>query len=123
MTQPDLPLAELPPGVVALIPMRNLVLFPHVLAPVSVGRAKSIAALEYAIANNAALGIVLQKDPKQDDPAIADLHAIGTLAEVVHHLKPQASLHHAVCQGTQRFRVGDLVAGYPFLAAKVAVVE
>src|SRR5512133_3678501 len=114
---------ELPPDVVALIPMRNLVLFPHVMAPISVGRAKSIAALEHALASGSPVGIVLQKDAAQDDPALADLHAVGTLALVVHHLNPQANLHHAVCQGTQRFRVTEAVEGHPFMAAKVELID
>jgi len=123
MSNPAPPPAEMPPGVVALIPMRNLVLFPHVMAPASVGRVKSIAALEHAIANSVPVGIVLQKDPKQDDPAVADRYTVGTLAEVVHHLKPQENLHHVVCHGTQRFRLGGPVAGYPFLAAKIELIE
>ena len=114
---------ELPPGVVAIIPMRNLVLFPHVMAPISVGRAKSIAALEHAIASGTPVGIVLQKDPAVDDPTLADLHSVGTLALVVHHLNPQENLHHAVCQGTQRFRVKDAVEGHPFIAVNVEVID
>ena len=109
----------LPPGVVALIPMRNLVLFPHVLAPVSVGRPKSVAALQHALAADSVLGVVLQKDPREDDPGIDGLCAIGTLTKVVHHVQPQPGLHHAVCQGTGRFRVLGLADGYPFLAARI----
>jgi ATP-dependent Lon protease len=116
---PNAPPPELPPGVVALIPMRNLVLFPHVLAPVSVGRPKSIAAVEHALAAGAAVGIVLQKDPHDDDPTLDGLCAVGTLAKVVHHLEPQQNLHHAVCQGVQRFRIVAAVEGYPFLAARI----
>ncbi len=118
---PSTPLA-LPPGVVALIPMRNLVLFPHVLAPVSVGRPKSIAALEHALAADTALGVVLQKDPREDDPGLDGLCTVGTLAKVVHHMEPQPNLHHAVCQGTQRFRIQGLAEGYPFLAARIELV-
>ncbi|MFC5499744.1 endopeptidase La [Caenimonas terrae] len=114
---------ELPPGVVALIPMRNLVLFPHVIAPISVGRPRSLAALEHAIAAGAPVVIVLQKVPEQDDPSIEDLHAIGSLAMVVQHLKQQEKLHHAVCQGTQRVRLVESVPGFPFIAVKVEVIE
>ena len=119
MSQPTPPTIELPPGVVALIPMRNVVLFPHVLVPISVGRAKSIAALEHALAAGSPVGIVLQKDPRDDDPGLDGLCPVGTLAKVVHHLNPQENLHHAVCEGTQRFRVVELAEGYPFLAARI----
>ena len=66
------------------------------------GRAKSIAALEHALAADAPVGVVLQKDPRDDDPATDGLCSVGTLAKVVHHLEPQQNLRHAVCQGIQR---------------------
>jgi ATP-dependent Lon protease len=116
------PSVQLPPGVVALIPMRNLVLFPHVLAPVSVGRPKSVVALQHALSGDGTLGVALQKDPREDDPGLDGLCAIGTLAKVVHHVEPQPGLHHAVCQGTGRFRVLGLADGYPFLAARIELL-
>ena len=123
MSQPAAPTIELPPGVVALIPMRNVVLFPHVLVPISVGRAKSIAALEHALAAGSPVGIVLQKNPQDDDPGLAGLCPVGTLAKVVHHLNPEKNLHHAVCEGMQRFRVVELAEGYPFLAARIERID
>ena len=113
----------LPEGVVAIVPMRNVVLFPSVLLPISVGRAKSVAALAYALQHKVPLGIVLQKDPAIDDPAAGDLHAVGTLADVVHHVVAGDGSHHAVCQGLQRFRILELVEGQPFLAARIERIE
>ncbi len=113
----------LPENIVAIVPMRNVVLFPSVLLPISVGRAKSIAAVQYALQHKAPLGIVLQKDPRVDDPGADDLHAVGTLGNVVHHVIAGDALHHAVCQGVQRFRVKELVEGYPFLAARIERIE
>jgi ATP-dependent Lon protease len=115
---------ELPPDVVALLPMRNLVLFPHTLAPVSLGREKSIAALQHALATGTPLGIVLQKHPQDDEPAFDGLCGVGALAEVVQHLQAQPDLVQAVCRGRQRIRLISPVEGYPFLAARVArIVE
>ena len=122
MDAPNLPPLDLPEGVIALVPMRNLVLFPHVLMPVSVGRAKSIAAVQHVLRTGAALGIVLQKDPKVDDPGRDALCDIGTIAKVVQHVDSNRQLHHAVCQGVQRFRIEELVEGYPFLAARVLLI-
>jgi ATP-dependent Lon protease len=113
----------LPEDVVAVVPMRNVVLFPHVLMPISVGRAKSIAAVEYAIASQKPLAIVMQRDPRVEDPGRDDLFDLGTLANVVHHVVAGESLHHAVCQGTQRFRVVELVDGHPFVAARIERIE
>lgn len=116
-------LPELPPGVVALIPTRNLVLFPHAMVTVTVGRPRSIAALEHAIAGGWPVGMVLQKNAEQDDPEISELNPVGTLAVIAHQLEQEGNLQHAVCQGTQRFRIMQAVADYPFLAAKVELIE
>jgi ATP-dependent Lon protease len=110
---------ELPPDVIALVPMRNVVLFPHVLTPVTVGRAKSIAAVEYALNSSAQIGIVLQKDPSTDDPAVDELFGMGTVVNIVRHLSSADGLRHAVCQGVERFGIEEPVGGYPFLAARI----
>jgi len=109
----------LPEDVIALVPMRNVVLFPHVLMPISVGRAKSIAAVLHALHAGASIGIVLQKDAQVDDPGRDALCDIGTIAKVVQHVESSEQLRHAVCHGVQRFRIEALVEGYPFLAARV----
>ena len=116
-------LTALPEGVVALVPMRNVVLFPHVLMPIAVGRAKSIAAVQHALRSGSALGIVLQKDAQIDDPGRDALCDVGTLAKVLQHVEASDQLHHAVCQGLQRFRIEALVEGYPFLAARVQRID
>lgn len=122
-TPPEQPPLALPADVVALIPMRNLVMFPHVLTAVSLGREKSIAALRHALEGGTAVGIVLQKEPADDDPGFDGLCAVGTLARVVHHFEPEEGQHHAVCQGIQRFRMIAPVEGHPFLAARIALIE
>ena len=110
----------LAPDVVALVPMRNVVLFPHALVPIAVGRPRSVAALQHAVAAEVPLGIVLQKDAAVDDPGRAALCDVGTLANVLQHGAAQPDRHQAVCQGLQRFRLVELVEGYPFLAARIA---
>ncbi len=76
--------SALPADVVAIVPMRNLVLFPHVLMPVGVGRPASVAALQQVLATQTPLGIVLQKDAAVDEPGRDELCDVGTLASVVH---------------------------------------
>ncbi|MDP2005627.1 MAG: endopeptidase La [Rubrivivax sp.] len=109
--------------VVAIVPMRNLVLFPHVLMPIGVGRPTSVAALQHALAHQAPLGIVLQKDAAEDEPGRAGLCDVGTLAGVVQHGEGDAPVRHAVCHGLQRFRIVELVPGHPFLAARVQRID
>ncbi|MES2091009.1 MAG: endopeptidase La [Pseudomonadota bacterium] len=115
--------AQLPTDVVALVPMRNVVLFPHVLMPISVGRPKSVAALQQVLRAGAQLGIVLQKDPALDEPGRDTLCDIGTLANVVRYIGAEEGVHHAVCQGMQRFRILEMVKGYPFLAVRIERIE
>jgi ATP-dependent Lon protease len=123
MTPTDLayrtPPATLPPDVVPLVPMRNLVLFPQVLAPVTIGRPRSVAAVAQAVAAHSPLALVLQKNAEQDDPGLADLCSVGTLAVVARQSRAEPGQIHVVCQGLQRVRLLGLVDGHPFLAVRV----
>ncbi|MDO8895267.1 MAG: endopeptidase La [Nitrosomonas sp.] len=114
---------ELPADVIALVPMRNVVLFPHVLMPITVGRIKSIATVEHALQSKAPIGIVLQKDATVDDPGLDALCSIGTIANVVRHVASDDGTHHAICQGIERFQIEEIIEGYPFLAARVKRIK
>ena len=109
MEQPAVIPRELPPDVIALVPMRNIVLFPHVLTAITVGRAKSIAAVEQAQHAKSPLGIVLQKEAAVDDPGLDALFNMGTVVNIVRHLTSADGLHHAVCQGLERFCIEELI--------------
>ena len=114
---------ELPADVIALVPMRNVVLFPHVLMPITVGRVKSIATVEHALQSKALIGIVLQKDASVDDPGLDALCRIGTVANVVRHVASDDGTHHAICQGVERFQIEEIIEGYPFLAARITRIQ
>jgi ATP-dependent Lon protease len=109
----------LPPDGLILIPVRNLVLFPGMVAPVSIGRERSIAAAQEAARSERPIGILLQRDAAAELPEPAQMHTVGTVASIVRYLTAQDGSHHIVCQGQQRFRVTEFLAGYPFLAARV----
>ncbi|HBF24014.1 MAG TPA: endopeptidase La [Nitrosomonas europaea] len=119
MEQSPSNLPELPADVIALVPMRNVVLFPHVIMPVAVGRTRSIAAIQHTLQSKVPVGIVLQKNPSVDEPGLDALCQIGTIANVVRHIASEDGTHHAVCLGVERFRIEALVEGYPFLAARI----
>lgn len=114
---------ELPDDVIALIPMRNVVLFPHVLMPITVGRVKSIATIEHALRSDSPIGIVLQRDASADDPGLNELCLLGTIARIVRHITSADGTQHVVCQGIERFQIKELVEGYPFLAARINRIE
>ena len=113
------PRIALPDDVVALVPMRNVVLFPHLLMPITVGRPKSVAAFEQALAGKTALAITLQKEPQEDDPGLDGLCRVGTLASIVQHQHGHDGQIHAICQGLQRIRLIELIDGHGFLAARI----
>ncbi len=109
----------LPPDGLIILPVRQVVLFPGVVMPLTVGRPASIAAAQEAVRSERPLGILLQTDSAIDDPTAADLHRVGTAAQVLRYVTAPDGTHHVICSGTRRFRVLDFVPGYPFLVAKV----
>jgi ATP-dependent Lon protease len=110
-------------GVIALVPMRNVVLFPHLLLPITVGRSRSIAAVRHAIETHSPIGLVLQRDAAIDEPDRAGLHDIGTLARIVQHGDQDDEQIHLICQGLRRVRIGALVGGLQYLAARVEPID
>ncbi|MDH4191739.1 MAG: endopeptidase La [Betaproteobacteria bacterium] len=114
---------SLPEDAIALVPMRNMVLFPGMIAPVTVGRAASIAAAQDAVRNERRVGFLLQRDASQDIPAPADLFGIGTAGRIVRYVTGADGAHHMVVQGEQRFRVLEFLEGWPFLVARVVLIE
>src|SRR5438105_9121755 len=75
------------PTDIALLPLRNTVLFPGVVLPITVGRDKSIKAVNDAYKGNRLIGVVAQKDSNVEDPVAKDLEAIGTIAKIVNQIK------------------------------------
>src|SRR3954471_198356 len=109
----------LPPEVVIILPVRNAVLFPGLIAPLSIGRPKSVAAVQQAVREERPIGIVIQRDAEVADPGPDDLHRVGTVANIVRYMTAPDGSHHIVCQGVQRMRVLDYLPGTPVLAARV----
>ncbi len=109
----------LPSDALILVPVRNTVLFPGIIFPVSIGRPKSIAAVQQAVREERPIGIVMQRDAEVADPGPADLHQIGTIANIVRYMTAPDGSHHVVLQGVQRIRILDLLPGTPFPVARV----
>jgi ATP-dependent Lon protease len=117
------PSPELPPDALVLIAVRDLVLFPGMIAPISVGRANSIAAAEEAVRGGRQIGLVLQHNAEIDMPALEQLYQTGTVASVLRYITSQEGAHFLVCQAEQRFRVVEFIEGYPFIAARVQLLD
>jgi ATP-dependent Lon protease len=112
-----------PEDAIALVPVRNIVLFPGVLAPVTIGREKSVAAAQDAATHDRRVGFLLQRDPKLDAPQPHDLFWVGTAGQVLRYVTSPGGAHHLVVQGQTRFRVLEFLEGWPYLVARVAWID
>jgi ATP-dependent Lon protease len=112
-------LPPLPPDALIIVPVRNTVLFPGLVLPITLGRPKSIAAAQQAVRDQRQVGILLQRAAEVEDPSAIDMHRMGTLANVVRYITTPDGSHHLVCQGEQRFQILEYLSGWPFLVARV----
>lgn len=108
----------LPSDALIVVPVRDLVLFPEMVFPISVGRPSSVAAIQQAVREQRQILLVLQRDPAKEELVPADLHPVGTVVNILRYVTTPDGNHHIVCQGVQRFRITDFVEGYPFLLAR-----
>jgi ATP-dependent Lon protease len=109
----------LPPDAMIIVPVRNFVLFPGMVMPVTVGRQKSISAAQQAVREQKPVGILKQRDGDVADPTAIDMHRMGTVAKVVRYITGPDGTNHLVCAGEQRFQVLEFLSGWPFLVARV----
>src|SRR6201998_1884570 len=110
---------RIPDDALIIVPGRNIVLFPGVIAPITIARAKSIAAAQQALREQRPVGILLQRSEDIDDPGPSDLHRVCTIANIVRYITGHDETHHVICQGVSRARVLDFLPGTPFLVARV----
>ena len=102
-----------------LMPLRDIVIFPHMVAPLVVGRTRSIEALEDAMEKRTEIFLVTQKESKIDDPTEEELHTVGTLAVVMQLLRlPDGSIK-ALVEGKQRARIISFVPSASFVQVEV----
>jgi ATP-dependent Lon protease len=109
----------LPEDALIILPTRNLVLFPGVVLPITIGRAKSRRAAQEAARQQKPIGVLLQTNPEIDDPRAEDMHWVGTTANVLRYVTGADGSHHVVAQGEERFRVLQFLEGWDFPVARV----
>jgi ATP-dependent Lon protease len=116
-------LKPLPEDALILIPMRNTVLFPGVISPITVGRPGSVAAAQEAVRSERKVGFLLQRDAQKSDVTPHDLYWVGTAGQVVRYITGGEGAHHMVVQGQSRFRALEFLEGWPFLVARVQYID
>jgi ATP-dependent Lon protease len=114
---------QIPPGSLAILPLRNSVLFPYTVMPLTIGRPSSLQAVEEAVRHQLTIGIVVQKDAAVEAPQIKDLYEIGTTAEVLRMSPSRDTQRQLIVQGRQRFRIVEFLQTDPFLVARTLLLE
>lgn len=109
------------PEVLPLLPLRNTVLFPGVVIPITVGRDKSIRLVQEANKGNKVIGVVAQTNPDIEEPTFEDLNRIGTQATIMRMLKMPDGSTTVILQGKKRFEITGLVSTDPYFSAQVRV--
>jgi ATP-dependent Lon protease len=111
--------AEELPESLAILPLRNTVLFPGVVIPITVGRDKSIKLIKEAYKGNKLIGVVAQKDKEQEDPLFEDLYKIGTVAFILKTLQMPDGSTTIIIQGKKRFELNSLLQSDPYFVSSV----
>ena len=111
------------PASLPILPLRNTVLFPGVVIPISAGRDKSIRLINEANAGNKIIGVVAQKNESDEDPTKNDIHKIGTVARILRVLKMPDGNITVILQGKKRFEIDAVTSEKPYINAIVKEVE
>ena len=110
------------PELLAILPLRNMVLFPGVVIPITAGRDKSIKLINDANAAGKNIGVVAQINEEEEDPTRKDIHKIGTVARILRVLKMPDGNVTVILQGKKRFEIDSVVEELPYLTAKIKEV-
>jgi ATP-dependent Lon protease len=111
------------PDALPVLPLKNTVLFPGVVIPITVGRDKSLKAVQEAYAHDKLISVHTQRDPQQEDPAMGDLYAIGTVAKIMKIIKMPDGNTTAILQGKSRVRFVELVHPAPYIRIRAEKLD
>ncbi len=115
--------AEVVPPILPILPLRNTVLFPGVVIPITVGRDKSIRLIKEFYKGERIIGVVSQKDGDIEDPGFDDLNKIGTVAYIIKILQLPDGNTTAIIQGKKRFELGAMLQSEPYFKAEVRSID
>ena len=111
------------PDELPILPLRNNVLFPGVVIPITVGRDKSIRLIQEANKGNKIVGVVSQRNQEEESPEFDDLHAIGTVAQIIRMLKMPDGSTTVIIQGKRRFEIVQPLQTDPYMKAVVRMID
>lgn len=109
------------PEELSILPIKNTVLFPGVVIPITVGRQKSIRLVKKAYQGNRIIGVIAQKNSQAEEPIVEDLYRVGTVARIIKMLVLPDGNTTIIIQGKNRFAINEFVQEDPFLTAKITL--
>ena len=115
--------SEALPEIVPILPLKNTVLFPGVVIPITAGRDKSIKLIKDANSKDKTIGVVAQKNEKIENPGAKDIFELGTLAKILRVLKMPDGNTTIIIQGKKRFKVNNIIEEKPYMKASIESVE
>ena len=107
----------------ALLPLRNTVLFPQVVVPLAVGRPKSVKLIEEAVQNETPIAVLTQKKAETDEPGPDDIYHIGTVARILKVVKIANDNYSVIIQGQKRIRLDEMIQEEPFFKGQFEIIE
>ena len=114
--------AEVIPDVLSILPLRNTVLFPGVVIPITVGRDKSIKLIKDAYKGDRIIGVVSQKNDKIEDPTLEDINSVGTVAHIIRMFQMPDGNTTAIIRGKKRFQLKELIQTDPYIKASISPI-
>lgn len=114
---------EVFPDTLPILPLKNTVLFPGIVTPITVGRDKSIRAVQKAYEENRYIGVLSQKDMKIEAPSARDLYRVGTIARILKLLKMPDGSTTAILQGRKRFVLDEMVTEDPYMLGQISTMD
>ncbi len=110
------------PDILPILPLRNTVLFPGIIIPITVGREKSIKLIREAYKKDKIIGTVAQRNPNINEPTGKDIYKIGTVAQILKILEMPDNSTSVIIQGKKRFEIKDIEADEPYLKASIKLL-
>ncbi len=111
------------PEILPILPLRNTVLFPGVVVPITAGRDKSIKLIQESNKGNKIIGVVSQKNEDTEEPGLSDINTVGTVAQILRVLKMPDGNTTVIIQGKKRFEVAEVITTEPYLTASIREVK
>ncbi|MEC7864045.1 MAG: endopeptidase La [Bacteroidota bacterium] len=111
------------PDILPILPLRNTVLFPGVIIPITIGRDRSVKLIKEAERGDKMIGVVAQKDFDIELPEMSDLHEVGTIAHILKMLKMPDGNITVVIQGRKRFKIDEMMQDIPYFKAKITELK